>query len=514
MLVSTLSGELLTRDLIGPSASKGHPQEVKSRPVAPIYFDVGLLAKVEESESSSDEDGARVARGVEIIGSISEPGDSDQYQWNARQGEMWAIDADAIEQAGQKLLDPFLFVLDSKGQRVLRTRLQALRDSYFTFRGKNSDQIGDFRLFGWKQMRLNDFLYAAGEVTRLSIYPRGPDSGFNVYPNSGKRSTFFGTTHSSHALGEPCYIVRPLGDTEKPIANGLPLFRIYYENDDDPSRVAGSSSRLVFRAPANDTYSVVISDTRSEGGEGYAYRLKVRPSQPTFHASVIKIEKPLHPGTGREFQVSVDRFDEFDGPVTFDLVENSLPEGISSNLPITIEAGQKTASGMIWTSKDMTEKSLEFEPQLVARAEILGRVVERVAGSVGVLKIGGPSKFMASLQPSDHEVRLEESWTLRVRRGETVTAKVVLQRADKNGEQDRFTAEVPFGKENAGRNATFGVYVDHIGLNGLLVRENEDTREFSLTADPQALPGQRSFFLTGKVDGGITTQVIIVEVLP
>ena len=136
-------------------------------------------------------------------------------------------------------------MLDSAGQPVLRTRLQAVRDSYFTFRGKDSIQFGDFRMFNWREMNLNDYLYAAGEVTRLFMHPRGPDSGFNVYPNEGMRWTYFGTTHTAHALGEPAYIVSPLGPSETPTANGLPIFDVYYENDDDPMRIEDPKQRLI-----------------------------------------------------------------------------------------------------------------------------------------------------------------------------------------------------------------------------------------------------------------------------
>ena len=149
----------------------------------------------------------QVQRGAVIAGKISERGEFDAYQWQAKQGEVWAIDADASDESQ---IDPFISIVDSDNHPVLRVRLQAIRDSYFTFRGKDSKQIGDFRLFNWQNMHLNDFLYAAGEVTRLWMYPRGPDSGYNVYPNEGDRWTYFGTSHTTHALGEPAYVVRPL----------------------------------------------------------------------------------------------------------------------------------------------------------------------------------------------------------------------------------------------------------------------------------------------------------------
>ena len=147
-------------------------------------------------------------------------------------------------------MDPFIAIFDSENRPVLRTRLQAVRDSYFTFRGKDSKQFGDFRLFNWQNMHLNDFLYAAGEVTRLWMYPRGPDSGYNVYPNEGDRWTYFGTSHTTHALGEPAYVVRPLAADEKHVANGLPVFEVFYENDDvyflgrgPPTPLGGSTTQ-------------------------------------------------------------------------------------------------------------------------------------------------------------------------------------------------------------------------------------------------------------------------------
>ena len=64
-------------------------------------------------------------------------------------------------------------------------------------------QSNDFRLFGWQEIGLDQYLYSNGEVTKTWMHPRGPDSGFDVYPGTGTRYTYFGTTHTTHALGEP-----------------------------------------------------------------------------------------------------------------------------------------------------------------------------------------------------------------------------------------------------------------------------------------------------------------------
>ena len=164
--------------------------------------------------------------------------------------------------------------------------------------------------------------------------------------------------------------------------------------------------------------------------------------------------------------------------------------------------------GTLWIREDAKGWEGKISPEVVARGEVLGRMVERRVGPVGELTPADRPNVIPSIQPIDRTVAEDENWTLTVRRGETVSARVIVRRKEK------FTNEISFGKENSGRNTAHGVYVDNIGLNGLLVRANEDEREFSLTADPITKPGKRSFFLTGGVDGGVTTHPITVEVLP
>ena len=140
-----------------------------------------------------------------------------------------------------------LEVLDAAGNPIPRVVLQAVRPTYFTFRGHNSTSLSDFRLHGWQDMELNEYLYANGEVVKLWMYPRGPDSGFLVYPGvDGNRYTYFGTTAITHALNEPCYIVEPHPPGTKLIPNGLPQYTLYYENDDDGWRKLGADSRVTF----------------------------------------------------------------------------------------------------------------------------------------------------------------------------------------------------------------------------------------------------------------------------
>ncbi len=70
----------------------------------------------------------------------------------------------------------------------------------------------------------------------------------------------------AHALGEPCYIVQPHPPGTKLVPNGLPVFSLYYENDDDAHRELGKDSRLFFTAPADGEYLVKIKDVRGSPG--------------------------------------------------------------------------------------------------------------------------------------------------------------------------------------------------------------------------------------------------------
>jgi hypothetical protein len=150
----------------------------------------------------------------------------------------------------------------------------------------------------------------------------------------------------------------------------------------------------------------------------------------------------------------------------------------------------------------------KVSPTVTASATILGRRMERSVGSLGDLTVM-PKRpnVLVALVPINRVVATGEEWTLTVRRGETVSAKVILDR--KLG----FATEVGFGKEDAGRNTAHGVYVDNIGLNGLLALEGQTEREFFITADPVAKLGKRAFFLSAAVDNGITTRPIIVDVV-
>ena len=497
VLATLMNGDLVRRTIPELNAAV----DVPTRPVEPILLTIDKRHESDESDSIP-----QVQRHALRRGTISSDGQVDRVRMKFRAGEVWAIDGN---RASKSKLDPVVWIETTDGRPVMQTRLQAVRDSYFTFRGKNSTQSNDFRLFNFAEIGLDQYVYASGEVTRTWSHPRGPDSGFNVYPGQGNRVTFFGSPHLTHALGDPAYIVRELAPGETPEPNGLPVFDIPYRNDDGPRGLSGKDSRLLFTAPADGDYIVAISDTRGMGGSDFGYDLIIRPAAPDYTIRMSQPKKELFRGTGREFTITADRLDGFDGEI--ELTIDGLPEMLVSNFPTSIEAEQRLAVGNIWCPADPSEdavKSLDGQTAtVVARGLCGGRVTERIVGTVGPFTVSSkPPVAQLWVQPIDQATEPFEPFEVSVPRGETIRLRVVLKR--KPGDK----VEVRMGKEFAGRNAIQGVYVDNIGLNGLLVIKGADQREFFVTADASARPGPRTMHLEAETDGKVTSHPFIVRV--
>jgi len=419
----------------------------------------------------------------------------DWYAFESKKGQVWSIAVSAAQDKSP--LDSYLEITDPQANPILRTRLQAVRESYYTFRGKDSMSIDDFRLHRWEDMQLNEWLYSGGEVVRLWLYPRGPDSGFKVYPGFGNRFTYFGTSPIAHALNEPAWIVRELAPDQPPVSNGLPVFPIFYSNDDDPMRKSGKDSSIEFLTPYDGRFLIRLRDTRGQSGTDYHYRLSIVPPNPRFDFKLETNELTLRPDVGSEFIVSIDRFDGLDEDVQIEFED--LPEGIRVIQPLTIEKGQLKAIGQIRAlSNKLSELPKEFEITLKAKCQLGNQ--ERISEQKPKLKIKVNPKPTMTLKivgkdDPDEAPPIEK---LHIRPGQTVSAKLVIQRGELAG-------DIAFGGDDSGRNLPHGCFVDNIGLNGLLIPAGQSTREVFITAAPIVQPQRRVFHLRGNVDGNPTS---------
>jgi hypothetical protein len=388
--------------------------------------------------------------------------------------------------------------------------LQAVRDSYFTFRGKDDSTVDDFRLFNWEEMRLNEYLYANGEVVRLWLYPRGPDSGFLVYPGQGNRWGAFDTTPLAHAMGEPCYVVQPHPPGTSLIPNGLPVFPLYYDNDDDSHRELGDDSRLEFTAPADGEYLVKIKDVRGLEGPDFQYTLKIRPRRPDFQVTLEGVKPVIGAGDAKEFKVTAKRIDGFEGPIRVDFA--GVPPGFSVTTPLVVEAGQVEALGVIAADADATAPTPERARsiEVTATATIGDRETTHPVNPLGEIKLGEKPKLRVRIGPVEGGARpIGDSPggppEFEIHPGQTITLKVKVER-------DGHVGPVPFGTLGAGRNLPFGVYVDNLGLNGLLILEDQDERTFFITADRSVPPQTRHFHLDTAAAGGHSSHPVVLHV--
>jgi WD40 repeat protein len=438
---------------------------------------------------------------LEVRGSVDRAGDIDTFKFEARQGEDWIFEVFAAREKSN--LDSRLEVLDSAGAPVERVVLQSLRSSWLSFRGKDSTTSGDFRVQHYPEMELNEFLYCNGEVVKLWMYPRGPDSGFIVYPGAGSRHAFFGTTPIAHPLGEVVYTVRPLPPGAQPPANGLPVFRLPYENDDDPERDAGKDSILHFNAPADGTYLLRLGDTRGFGDQKSTYRLVCRRATQDFEVSIAAGTKPaISPGSGREFQLKLKRRDGFEGEVSVEV--EGLPPGFYVPSPLVFEAGQNSLLGVIYAAADAPAPTAEVASasRLRSAALIHGRTVRHEMAGFGEIKLGAPPKVKVEVAQTSSEGAQQ---VLTIHPGETISARIKATRID-------FKDRIELGGEDSGRNLPHGVYVDNIGLNGLLIPEGETERDFFLTAAKWVPESERLIFFRAKGDGGQPTPPVLLRV--
>ncbi len=466
-----------------------------------------------------------------INGRIERAGDADLFRFEAEAGRPWIIETDAARRGSP--VDTKIEVLHPDGRPVARLLLQAVRNSAVTFRGIDSVTT-DCRVENWEEMELNDLLYLQGEVVKLFRAPQGPDSGFLFHASAGKRRAYFDTSPTAHALDEPCYIVEshPLGTQLAP--NGLPLFTLTYQNDDDGERKLGTDSKLTFIAPTNGGYLVRVSDTRGHGGDRFAYRLVVREPQPDFAVSVAGANPTVNAGGGQSFTVTAERTDGFDGDIRVDII--GLPPGFSVTTPLVIQAGHSESKGAIHAALDAPKPAgtNAAATKLTATAIIAGHTVTKDMTGLGTIQLGEKPKLWVSLEPytsSPHpslpsvggggagkagEEPLAASRSVASAEVAThSTAPIVLTLApgqrlpawlkiQRHGHEDLVTFFV--------ENLPHGVIVDDIGLNGVLIPKGEDERQIFLTAAKWVPDQDRWCYVIEQQAGKQTSRPVLVKI--
>ncbi len=432
-----------------------------------------------------------------VNGRLRTPGQADFFKFPARRGVIYTIETDAARRGSP--VDTKIAVLDTEGRPVERLLLQAVRDSAITFRPIDSVSP-DVRVENWREMELNELMWTGGEVNKIFRMPEGPDSGFAYYSEAGKRRTYFDTSPVAHALDEPCYIVEPHPSGTPLPANGLPVFTLHYENDDDGERELGSDSRVLFTAPADGEYLVRVQDSRGFGGDRYSYRLLLREARQDFAVRVEGFDGTVNAGSGAAFTLVADRRDGFDGDISCDI--SGVPAGWHITTPLVIQSGHLRARGCLTALPGAKQPTAEEwkAVKIRARAEVGGQAAEHDVATPAMPKLQGePDVFVGIVPPAGTRHEPASTWApfdpakpfeITIAPGEILPAWMVLKRGSAKGAL-RFDVE----------NLPHGVIVDNLGLNGITLLEGQDTGEIFLKAAAWVPVQERIVFAICR-DGG------------
>ncbi|MEN9677476.1 MAG: hypothetical protein RIS76_3372 [Verrucomicrobiota bacterium] len=429
-------------------------------------------------------------------------GDLDLFRFHARRGVTYVIETTASQRGS--LADTRIAILRPDGKPLERVRLQAVRNSAITFRPETSDENG-VRFDSWEEMELNDLLWCGGEVMKILRAPQGPDSDTLLYASNGRRTGFFDTTPMAHYLDQPVYLVTPLRSEEQPVANGLPVFSVPFENDDAARRDLGSDSRLHFTAPEDGEFLARVMDARGFGGAEYGYRLSLREAEPGFSVSLNGAPSTVMTGSGQGFSLSVARRDGFDGAV--DIAVQHLPAGWRVSDPLRIEAGHDAARATVYADPGASPGTdAEWKAvSVVATARVEGRPVAMAVSSLGRPKLSTEvPKVRVRLEPLTESVRTNSATGLPVVSivpGGTARARLAIERHG-------FEGVVTFSVDNL----PHGVIVENLGLNGITFLADENEREISLAAVRWVADMDRPFHAVENQAGQQSSAPLLLEV--
>ncbi len=427
--------------------------------------------------------------------------DTDVYRFTARKGQKIVLDVTA-QQLGSPL-DSIIEVLDATGQLVPRAAIRCVAQTEIALNDPDSDRRS-MRLTTWNGFAINDHLLIGDELLQIAALPTHPDDDVQLMRHRSGRLTLLDTSARNHSVGEAVYKVEihPPGTRFEP--NGLPAYRIGYVNDDGGVRFGGKDSRLHFEAPADGDYFVRIGDVRGLEGERYAYRLTVREPAPDFEVAFDPKSFNLPKGGRVSVNVTADRKDGFDGPIEVELQD--LPPGLTAT-SARIPAGAATTVLMLAAAADASFQGQKASlpsmhpplpgtsaapahdiPGLIAltlvgRGTIDGRPVSRTAETTEPISV-------VALTPQPDLVVTTDASRIELAPGRAVTLTVTIERH--NG----FTGRVPVSVMNL----PHGVRVDDVGLNGVMITEQETSRVVHIVAEPWVQTQTQPLIIVGRVE--------------
>jgi hypothetical protein len=247
---------------------------------------------------------------------------------------------------------------------------------------------------------------------------------------------------------------------------------------------------------------------RGLDGERYAYRLTLREPAPDFEVTFDPKSFNIPRGGRVSLTVTADRKDGFDDAIDVEL--HDLPAGLTATAG-RIPAGAATTVLMLAAADDATfnrekatlpsmypaargvnggpSSSGMYEVpgvvalKLVGRATINGRPVSHEAETTELVSV-------IALAPQPDLIVTTDATRIELAPGKEVTLTVKVER--RNG----FTGRVPVSVMNL----PHGVRVDDVGLNGVMITEQETSRVIHIVAEPWVQAQIQPLLIVGRVE--------------
>ncbi|MCA9437232.1 MAG: hypothetical protein KC978_15710, partial [Candidatus Omnitrophica bacterium] len=473
---------------VTPSGNSQHDRKVNLplpgydglNPTESRQIVIGQYAESTETEPNDTPDSAQtLAFGTTMNGRLySEDGvdAADVFRFSAEKEEELVFEVVAAQLGSP--LDSFIEILDSNGALLERGKIRCIAQTMMTLSDRDSRQSG-VRVEDWSDFSIDNYAMVGSEILKVLKIPDYADEDMVMqqYPG-GQRRAYFGTTPEHHAVGTPVYKVEVHPPKTEFEPNGMPVFDLYWRNDDSfQDGDLSTDSKLVFVAPETGDYFVRLTDTTSSNGEDFRYRLTLRKQNPDFQLFASPYRINVEEGSIVPMTVSVRREDGFDGPIHIE--PQDPPEGV------TIEA-----SDILQGENEVT---LAVEADHRAKSSERGSTIRftgtaRIGNEDVVREVRIGEVTVVRKQPDllvNNGVK-----TLRIAPGQSEWLSVNLERY--NG----FSSRTPIDVEDL----PFGVYVTDTGLNGILVREGETDRKMQIYCEPWVQPMVRDIYIKARVE--------------
>jgi hypothetical protein len=411
---------------------------------------------------------------VTLNGQLTKANQVHKFSFTAKKGQPLVFEVMARRLGSD--LDTTIEIQTAAGQPIEVAAVRPVVETFTTLRDHDSAQPG-VRITHWNNINAGDFMMLGREIVRVSELPRGPDEDIRYEALNGQRITFYNTAAEAHAIDKAVYKVQihPPGTQFAP--NGLPVTRLYAQNDDGGPGFM-KDSYLTFTAPADGDYQLLLRDVTGATG---AYRLNIREPRPDFRLSVNPRNPNVPRGSSVPLTVTAMRLDGYAGPIDVSLA--NLPAGFTAT-KAQIQPNQNTAVLLLTAAAD--SKAPKAFPFAVS-GTALG--LTRQANPEDKLKL-------ISLAAAPDLTMTSETRSVELAPGETAAIKVKIARH--NG----FAGRVPVDVVNLPPR----VKLPDFGLNGVLLNEDETERTFYIEATPAAEPGDYAIAVAGRIETRSTQQ--------